>query len=153
MPVYETAWKDGKQLVLDADGRVDELERLDDGSASPGERGAPVEPPEHYAVSLFEDAYRDDKVRDDGDVTVDGRRLRRLVLDIPPARGAPGPVIGQAEQVMLFDPETRYPVQLTLSFSITIDDMEHPVRITTRFPTFERLAETAENRAKLTVTR
>ena len=50
---------------------------------------------------------------------------------------------------MFFDPETLYPVRLTLTFSITIDDIEHPVTWTTRFRTFERLPATPENLAKL----
>jgi hypothetical protein len=149
VPAYETAWKDGKSFIRYGDGRISEVPQADDDSTAHDESKDPTRPTEYYAVSLFQDAYRKDKVRDDGEVTIDGRRLRRLVLDVPPAQGAPGPQIGAAEQVMLFDPETLYPVQLTLTFPITIDGVEHPVKTTTHYRTFERIPETTENRAKL----
>jgi hypothetical protein len=146
---YETAWKDGKSLIRYGDGRISEVDQTDDESTAHDESKDPTRPTEYYAVRLFEDAYRKDRVHDDGEVTIDGRRLRRLVLDVPPAQGAPLPEIGPAEQVMLFDPETLIPVELTLTFSIAIDGVEHAVKMTTRYRTFERLPETPENRAKL----
>jgi hypothetical protein len=149
VPWNETAWKDGKSLIRNADGTTSEVPRLDDESTRHDESKDPTPPTEYYAVSLFQDAYLNDKVRDDGEVTIDGRRLRRLMLDVPPVEGAPGLKIGPTEQVMLFDPDTLYPVRLTMTSSITIDRVEHPVKMTTHYRTFERLAETPENRAKL----
>jgi hypothetical protein len=145
----ETAWKNGKQFSRNPDGTVSEVQQLDDASTSHDESRDPIRPTEYYAVDLFEDAYRNDEVRDDGEVTVDGRRLRRLVLDNPAPEPVPELSAGPGEQVMLFDPETLYPVQLTLTSSITIDNVEHPVKITTQYRTFERLPETSENLAKL----
>ena len=140
---YETAWNDGEQRVRDANGNVDEVEPLDEGG------DASDAPAEYYALRLFEDAYRSDDVRDDGEVVLDGRRLRRLVLDIPAPPEAPGPSFGASRRVMLFDPATLYPVRLTETTSITIGNAEHPVTVTTHYRTFERLPDTPENRAKL----
>lgn len=149
VPAYETAWKDGKSFIRYGDGPINQAPQPDDESTAHDESKDPTNPTKYYAVSLFEDAYRKDKVRDDGEVTIDGRRLRRLVLDVPPAQGAPGLEIGSAQQVMLFDPDTLYPVQLTSTFSITIDGVEHPVDMTTHYRTFERLPATPANRHKL----
>ena len=67
---YESAWKDGKSLIRwGPDGPVGVSRYFDDESTARDESADPTSPTNYYAVSLFETAYRDDKVRDDG---VDG---------------------------------------------------------------------------------
>lgn len=146
--VYEHASRDGEETVRTGGGEAGPVESLDDPSTEADESREPLDPVRFYALDLFETAYRSDRVRDDGEVVVDGRTLRRLVLASPPSP-APGSGIGGGTEVFYFDPATLRPVRATSTVSVVADGVRSPVTMTVDFPVFERLPDTPENRARL----
>lgn len=91
-------------------------------------------------------ALRDPDIREDGEVTVDGRRARRLVIDVPdqPAVG-PSPAVVDATQIVLIDAETLYPIEFREQAFFVREGVREQISMVTRYTTFETLPRTPEN--------
>lgn len=91
-------------------------------------------------------ALRNPDIREDGEVTVDGRRARRLVIDHPdPPRVASAPAVVDASETVLIDAETLYPIEFRYEAFFVRDGARERSFASVRYTTFETLPRTPEN--------
>lgn len=89
---------------------------------------------------------RESGIREDGEVTIDGRRARRLVIDRAdsPAAG-PSLAVVDATATVLVDAETLYPIEYREQSFFVRDGVRERFAMVIRYTTFEKLPRTAEN--------
>lgn len=110
-------------------------------SFDPEERPRSFDP-----LADFKRAYRSGRVRSQGEVTVDGRRAYRLVVDdTPPGAANAGNVVRYSRSTYLVDAETYLPIEQRGDSVIALDGAPERFRAVTRYEVAERLPRTREN--------
>lgn len=89
---------------------------------------------------------RDPNVHEDGAVTIDGRRAKRLVIDRPdrPARGGM-PAVVDGSGVALVDAKTLYPIEFREQAFFVRRGVRQRFATIIRYKTFETLPRTPQN--------
>ena len=115
--------------------------------------GKPREVERFDPTAQFKAAYRSGNIRQEGVVTVAGRRAYRLVMehDAGPATDPQG-VVRSSSGVMLFDAQTFAPIEEVTHAVFEINSRRGTLHGRVRYTTFETLPRTAENLAKLKMT-
>ncbi|HEV2061088.1 MAG TPA: hypothetical protein VGR11_17180 [Solirubrobacteraceae bacterium] len=115
--------------------------------------GKPREVERFDPTAEFKAAYRSDNVRQQGIVTVAGRRAYRLVIehDVGPVSD-PQFIARSSSSVMLFDAQTLAPIEWVGRVVFEINGRRGTFRGRLRYTTFETLPRTPENLAKLKMT-
>ncbi len=152
--------RDGRRIfVMEAAGdRTSETLRMVPGSV-PGRApyvmtGKPREVERFDPTAQFKAAYRSGNVRQQGTVTVAGRRAYRLVIehDVGPVTD-PQFIVRSSSSVMLFDAQTLTPIESVDRVVFEINGRRGTLRGRLRYTTFETLPRSPENLAKLTITK
>jgi len=147
--------RDGRRVKLAfeaAGGKGGTVARFGDGPASGvaeiGEDGRAndVFPERFDPTAKAKEIMRDPDVREDGEVTIAGRRAKRLVIDRPDrAAVGPTPRSVDATGVVLVDAQTLYPIELREQAFFVRDGVRERTGGVTRYSTFETLPRTPEN--------
>lgn len=89
---------------------------------------------------------REPGVREDGEVTIDGRRARRLVITRPdqPDAGASVAIVDTTATVLV-DAKTLYPIEYREQSFFVRDGVRERFAMVIRYTTFEKLPRTAGN--------
>ena len=107
-------------------------------------------------MELFKTGYRNDDIRGEDTITIAGRRVHRVRIDLPPQKGSIQ--TGDAtisfvstRAVALFDARTLRPLEFVLTNAVEVNG--HPARyvMSFRYTTFETLPRTPANLAKLRI--
>lgn len=119
------------------------------GNTTEGD-GDDRQPAERYdPTAEFKDAYKDGKVREDGETTLAGRRVRRLVIDDPPAPKMDDLQITGSRSTYFVDAGTLYPVRSTNTADVASREGRQRISGTMDYTTFETLPRTKANLALL----
>lgn len=127
--------------VVRLDGQTGGVTRIDeDGSTSKSI-------PERFDPTADTKAFlRDPDAREAGEVTIDNRRARRLVIDRPDWRAeGPTPAIVEQTGVVLIDAQTLYPIEWREQAFYVRDGIRERASIVVRYTSFETLPRTTEN--------
>jgi hypothetical protein len=120
------------------------------GGVTDGDTGTAPAVERFDPTAQFKAAYRAGTVREEGTVTVGGRRAYRLVVEHGPVSvSEPEMVLRSERMIMLFDAQTLEPIEEVNRIVIEIDGRRGIVQHRIRYTTFQVLPRTAENLSKL----
>ena len=149
----------GRRIVLMEAAGDPAKETLRFSGSAPGRApdvmtGKPRDVERFDPTAQFKAAYRSKNIRQNGVVTIAGRRAHRLVVehDASPATD-PGFVLRSGSVVMLFDAQTFAPIEQDSRDVIEINGRRGTIRGHIRYTTFETLPRTPENLANLKLTK